>query len=136
MGHVGRNKYLPMLLPIQANDIQEAVMRARNHGGVKRDHKDWCLDKPIEVDQETYRSQEMLTYNDLYWQNKTKRYLKDIEDRLINEPNYHRQGDINSNRIEFKKKRDKSSIMYRLKKMAILMESRKVIKAKGVLKTA
>ena len=44
LGHVTRKKYLPMSLPIRAKSIQEALAIARNHGGVKRDHQNWCLE--------------------------------------------------------------------------------------------
>ncbi|WP_277618382.1 hypothetical protein [Paracholeplasma manati] len=134
MGHVGRNKYLPMILPIKADSIQDAIIKARSHGGVKRDHKDWCLEKPIEVSREEYLLQEALTYNDLYWINKTKKMKDLFEDRLVDEPNYHRIGDIKSNRIEVNKLKDKSSILYKLKKMTVMIERGRIKYDKGLNK--
>lgn len=134
MGHVGRNKYLPMILPIQALDIHDAVKKARSHGGVKRDHKDWCLEKPIEVEFEQYKLQEESTYSDMYWQNKTKKNLELFEDRLVDEPNYHRTKDIKTNRSEYQKLRDRSNILYKLKKMSLTMERGKAKYGRNLFK--
>lgn len=134
MGHVGRNKYLPMILPIEANNLNEALKRAKSHGGVKRDHKDWCLDKPIEVDYEAYLHQETLTYADLYWNGKTKKNLESFEDRLIDEPNYHRNGDMKTNRFEFTKQRDRSCILYKLKKMSAITERGRIKYGRNLFK--
>ncbi|NLB84775.1 MAG: hypothetical protein GX794_01485 [Acholeplasmataceae bacterium] len=49
LGHVGRDKYLPMELAIEANNMEEAIAKANIHKGVKRNHKDWCLERPKEV---------------------------------------------------------------------------------------
>jgi hypothetical protein len=47
-GHVGRDKYLPLVIPIYAQNIDEAISIARIKPGVKKDHKDRqsvCLGK-------------------------------------------------------------------------------------------
>jgi hypothetical protein len=123
MGHVGRSKYLPMTLPIKAQDMDEAIKRAKNHGGVKRDHKDWCLESPIETTFEEYEVEQSKTYSDEYWNNKTRTRLQLFEERLEDEPNYHQWKDIKSNRNEFIKLRDESVKIFKLKKMKAIMES-------------
>ena len=123
MGHVGRSKYLPMTLPIKAQDMDEAINRAKNHGGVKRDHKDWCLESPVEITFEEYKVEQSKTYSDQYWNNKTRARLQLFEERLEDEPNYHQWNDIKSNRNEFVKLRDESAKIFKLKKMRVIMES-------------
>lgn len=123
MGHVGRSKYLPMTLPIKAQDMDEAIIRAKNHGGVKRDHKDWCLESPVEITFEEYKVEQSKTYSDQYWNNKTRARLQLFEDRLEDEPNYHQWNDIKSNRNEYIKIRDESVKIFKLKKMRVIMES-------------
>jgi len=123
MGHVGRSKYLPMTLPIKAQDMDEAINRAKNHGGVKRDHKDWCLESPVEITFEEYEVEQSKTYSDEYWNNKTRTRLQLFEERLEDEPNYHQWKDIKSNRNEFIKLRDESVKIFKLKKMKAIMES-------------
>lgn len=126
MGHVGRNKYLPMILPIKATDLDEAIHKAKNHGGVKRNHKDWCLSKPIEVTYADYVKQELLTYSDSYWNNKTKRHLDDFIDRLIDEPHYKRLQDYYSKSVNYKKVKDRESIIYKMKKMTIIIDNGRI----------
>lgn len=123
MGHVGRSKYLPMTLPIKAQDMDEAINRAKNHGGVKRNHKDWCLESPVEITFEEYKVEQSKTYSDQYWNNKTRARLQLFEERLEDEPNYHQWNDIKSNRNEFIKLRDESTKIFKLKKMRVIMES-------------
>jgi hypothetical protein len=85
LGHVSRRKYLPMNLPIKARSIHEAIEIARNHGGVKRDHQNWCLEKPVEISLQDFLAIKKETYNDPYWEGKTRNRLDLFEDRLIDE---------------------------------------------------
>lgn len=98
LGHVTRRKYLPMSLPIRAKTIQEAIAKARNHGGVKRDHQNWCLEKPFEISFQEYIDLTKETYNDLYWEGKTRSRVGMFNDRLIDEddeylsnPDFHKE---------------------------------------------
>lgn len=88
MGHVGKSKYLPMIITIRAMSLDEAVIKANNHGGVKRDHKDWCLAIPREVSYDEFKKQEEITYSDPYWNANTRSNLAIFTDRLIDEPQY------------------------------------------------
>jgi hypothetical protein len=98
--------YLPMLLPIRARTLQEAVNVARNHGGVKRDHLNWCLEKPVEISYQEYIEIEAETYNDLYWDGQTRHRLDLFIDRLIDED------DSNLNDLDYHKvKRSKEKKM-------------------------
>lgn len=98
LGHVTRKKYLPMSLPIRAKSIQEAVSIARNHGGVKRDHQNWCLEKPIEIGFQEYIDLTKETYSDLYWEGETRNRIDLFNDRLLDEddeylsnPDFHKE---------------------------------------------
>jgi hypothetical protein len=85
LGHVSRRKYLPMDLPIKARSIQEAVAIARSHGGVKSDHPNWCLEKPVVITYEEFLQLEQETYSDPYWQGKTRSQIGLFADRLVDE---------------------------------------------------
>lgn len=93
LGHVSRRKYLPMELPIQARSIQEAVAIARSHGGVKSDHANWCLEKPVEITYEEFLQLEHQTYNDPYWQGKTRSQIGLFADRLVDEDDTYSSDD-------------------------------------------
>jgi hypothetical protein len=121
MGHVGRNKYLLMDLPIRARDMKQAVQNARQHGGVKRDHKDWCLEKPREISYEEYCQKKSITYSDEYWQNKTRSRLGLYEDRIVEEANYRHWKDMKTNTQIFIKTRDENSIKYKVRKEKLKM---------------
>jgi len=85
LGHVTRRKYLPMWLPIRAKTIQEAIVIARNHGGVKRDHQNWCLEIPVEISFQDYLILDREVYSDLYWEGETRNRLDLFDERLVNE---------------------------------------------------
>jgi len=105
LGHVSRRKYLPMFLPIQARSIQEVVDIARRHGGVKSDHPNWCLEKPVEITYEEFLTLDKQTYSDLYWQGKTRSHVGLFADRLVDEDDsyssdydYHKNKRVNAKR--------------------------------------
>lgn len=102
-GHVGRDKYLPLVVAVRARSAKEASNFARNIGGVKKDHKDWCLEEPREVDEATYNAAFAAFTNDPYWDKKTRANLKHFRDRLVDEPNYTRHRGIKTNTVTFKK---------------------------------
>ena len=102
LGHVSHRKYLPMNLPIKARTIPEAIEKARNHGGVKRDHQNWCLEKPVEITLQDYIQLKKETYSDLYWDGKTRTRLDLFINRLVDEEDIY-----NGNQDYQKKKRIK-----------------------------
>ena len=85
LGHVGRQQYLPMALPIKANNIHEAIKKARNHGGVKRNHKDWCLEIPVEIDLSQYQEQKKLVYENHYWQGMANQMAGNFSSEMVQE---------------------------------------------------
>lgn len=98
LGHVGNNKYLPMDLPIKALDLPRALEKARNHGGVKHDHPNWCLEIPEEITFQAYKELEKKTYRDVYWEGHTRNQLASFADRLMDEE------DLLDRKIDLKKK--------------------------------
>jgi hypothetical protein len=82
-----------MWLPIRANTVHEAITIARNHGGVKRDHQNWCLEIPTEISFQEYLQLERETYNDLYWDGETRNRLDLFNDRLIDEDDEYLSND-------------------------------------------
>lgn len=85
MGHVGTNYYLPMSIAITGKDIKHAVSNARNHPGVKRDHKDWCLEIPKEITKEEHNLIRTAVWLDPYWNKETRKNVKDFRTRLVQE---------------------------------------------------
>ncbi len=106
-GHVGRDKYIPIDIPITAETVNDAIQIARNKGGVKRDHPDWCLAKPVEIDKEAYLKAKEQYINDPYFNNKTRQNLEFFKDRLVKEPNYTYQDKLKTNTKIYTKKRSK-----------------------------
>jgi hypothetical protein len=123
MGHVRRERYLPMTLAIRAVDVEQAVNAAKNHGGVKRDHKDWCLEPPIEVSQEEYKIEKTNLYDDPYWEGNTKARLAMFADRLQKEPNYHARKGIRTNTHEYFKKKDVGARVFKVRRMKEMIDS-------------
>lgn len=115
LGHVGRQQYLPMALPIKANNVNEAINIARNHGGVKRNHKDWCLEIPQEIDLSQYQAQQKLVYENQYWQGMANQmaglFSSEIVQEQLNKFEYK-----NNKTINYKKSRKKSYFNQKLKK--------------------
>jgi hypothetical protein len=103
-GHVGRNKYLPLVIPVCASDKKQAASLAKSKGGVKRDHRDWCLETPIEVQYEAYVDAVEIYFSDIYWNKKTRSNLELFESRLIEEKNYYRKNGIKTNKQNFFKR--------------------------------
>lgn len=102
-GHVGRDKFLPLDLPIKAFNKKEASAKAKKIGGVKRDHPDWCLKGPTEISREEYEELRIKLANDPYWNKKTRQNLDLFRDRLVNEPNYTNIRGFKTNTVTFKK---------------------------------
>lgn len=90
MGHVGKNKYLPMTLAIKAKDVKDAAKIAKKKPGVKRNHKDWCLEIPVEITYDQYIKQSEINRSDPYSDKKTRQNLKLFRDRIVDEDNYSR----------------------------------------------
>lgn len=121
-GHVGRDKYLPLVVPIMASSPQEASRRAKRMGGIKKDHKDWCLKEPVEVSKEEYEIAQKIFYEDPYWQKHTRSNLGLFDGRLVDEPTYTRHRGIKTNTVTFKKPTPADVKEFRKKKNRIIAE--------------
>lgn len=66
-GHVGRNYYMPIWFPVEAEDGKEAARIARSIPRVKHDHKDAILDC-VRTDYEGFLAQIEENANDPYLQ--------------------------------------------------------------------
>lgn len=97
-GHVGRNMFLPMYVPVEASDSKEASRIAWLHPGVKKQHKDWCLEVPEEIDYHRYVDELTKYRQDIYWQKKTRSRLNLFKERLVKEMNYTRIRDVKTNK--------------------------------------
>lgn len=122
-GHVGRDKYLPLVIALVAESMKEASLKARNMGGVKRDHKDWCLERPYEVDYDHYETARRAYKNDIYFKIHCRSRLFLLKGRLVAEPNYIRMNGIKKNTVTYRKYRDKSIIGFKRKKEKVVIES-------------
>ncbi len=123
-GHVGRNKYLPIVIPVIANSVKEASKYARHTGGVKKDHKDWCLEEPKEVDIIEYRQAKVTFDSDIYFEKHSRSRLYLFKNRLVKEKNYHRLNGIKTNKKTYVKKRNKSIIEYKCKRQEEIVKSK------------
>lgn len=115
-GHVGRDKYLPLNVPIVAESVKKASERAKQVGGVKRDHKDWCLVSPIQIEYEDYIEAFAVFRNDIYFEKHSRSRLHLFENRLVDELHYTRQDKIKINKKSYQKHRDRDVINYKAKK--------------------
>ena len=66
-GHVGRNFYMPIWFPVEAEDGRQAAKIARSIPRVKHDHKDAILDC-VKTDYEGFLAQIEENANDPYLQ--------------------------------------------------------------------
>lgn len=123
-GHVGRNKYLPLEIPIIASSVKEASVIAKKCRGVKKNHKDWCLEVPKEVSYDTYKIAFEVYHNDVYFEKHSRSRLELFEERLVDEPNYTIYRDRKTNRIIHIKKRNLETIKYKKMKEYLYYESR------------
>jgi hypothetical protein len=119
LGHVSRRKYLPMDLPIQARSMEEAIAIARSHGGVKSEHPNWCLEKPVEITYEEFVRLDNQTYSDAYWQGKTRSHIGLFADRLVDEDDsYSCDEDYHKNkRVLAKRNSDQRSFLGKKSKL-------------------
>lgn len=122
-GHVGRDKYLPLIVPVIAENPKQASIIAKNIGGVKRDHKDWCLESPSEVSYEEYLVAKQRYLSDIYWNKRTRQNLNLFQHRLVDEPNYHRHNGIKTNKLEIITKKDESVNIFKQKKNKVIINS-------------
>lgn len=105
-GHVGRDKYLPINIPIAAESIEAAIKIARNKPGVKKDHPDWCLEKPKILTAEQYTQAIKTYFNHLYFRKRTRQNLDLFANDLVKEPNYtSRNGFKTNKKFIFKERR-------------------------------
>lgn len=119
-GHVGRNKYLPLEIPISATSMKEASLIARKVRGVKKNHKDWCLDLPKLVSYQDYLNALDAYRKDIYFEKHTRSRIELFEERLENEPNYSIYKDKKTNKKTYLKYRDKDTIQYKQNKKKLL----------------
>ncbi|GHT53673.1 hypothetical protein FACS1894106_4740 [Spirochaetia bacterium] len=85
-GHVGRQYYLPMVVPVFAKNAAAAAEIARRHPGVKHNHLDAVLSVQIATRME-YLEVKDAFYKDPYWKG-AKRQGGLFIDRLVPEQNY------------------------------------------------
>ncbi|MDY0214415.1 MAG: hypothetical protein RBS24_02690 [Bacilli bacterium] len=119
-GHVGRDKYLPLDVPIKAFNKKEASEKAKKLGGVKRDHPDWCLKEPQEITREEYDALRIILTTDPYWNKKTRQNIALFKDRLVDEPNYTNIRGVKTNTVSFKKPTTAEIKMFHKKKRKII----------------
>lgn len=83
-GHCGSGYFVPIILPICARDMDNAIEIAKNTGRVKRDLKD-CVLGAIEIDWIEYCLLEMYNNNDYYITARNHRdvYTSHVENRRI-----------------------------------------------------
>ena len=112
-GHVGRDKYIPIDFPIQAENGKDAARYARNIRRVKHDHKDAIL-RVVEVSQEKYEEQMIINSYDPYLNVKSKYQQNNFKDEIMQRTLF----DSHSIKKIYRRKRD--SVEYRLKKYALL----------------
>lgn len=122
-GHVGRNKYLPLVIATVAESAKKASENAKKVGGVKRDHKDWCLEEPVEVDYNVFFKARNEFENDVYFEKRSRSRLYLFKDRLIDEPNYSNVNGLKTNRKIYSKKRDKTLLKFKCKKEKVKIKS-------------
>ena len=122
-GHVGRHQYLPIAIPIVASSVKEASKRAKRVGGVKKDHKDWCIEGPTEVTVDVFIRAMVDFENDIYFESKSRSRLELFEDRLIAEPNYFRLNGIKTNKKNYHKPRNKDVVKFKINKTKTIIKS-------------
>lgn len=122
-GHVGRDKYLPLNVPIVAESVKKASERAKQVGGVKRDHKDWCLESPIQIEYEDYLDAFTAFRNDIYFEKHSRSRLHLFENRLVDEIQYTRHDKIKTNKKIYQKHRDRDVINFKVKKEKLSLTS-------------
>lgn len=120
-GHIGRQFFIRIDFPVNADSGKEAAEIARNIPRVKHDHKDAILNC-VEIDYEEYLIIQKINNNDPYLKCKNPQeqdHIADLADRLEPEPKYL-QTVIKSRRnvVEFKNKKrncaEKSYISYQM----------------------
>jgi hypothetical protein len=79
-GHVGRNRYIPLVYPIRADSAREAAARGRQRPGVKHHHPDAILWVSEATSEEYYETAVSLK-KDLYWEG-ARGNLGFLSDRL------------------------------------------------------
>jgi len=122
-GHVGRDKYLPLLVPVIAESTKKASEFAQKTRGVKKDHKDWCLEEPMIVSSDVYYEAKKTFHSDVYFEKHSRSRVYLFQDRLIDEPNYTRKNGIKTNTSQVIKRKDKSCIEFKHRKEQIIIKS-------------
>ncbi len=121
-GHVGRDKYLPLDIPVRAINKKDASAKAKRMGGVKRDHPDWCLKGPTEVSKEEFIACQTKLSADPYWNKKTRQNINLFKDRLVDEPNYTNHRGLKTNTVSFKKPTTAEIKMFHKRKQQIVLK--------------
>ena len=120
-GHVGRQFFVRIDFPINADSGKEAASIARQLPRVKHDHKDAILNC-VEIDYEEYQILQKINNNDPYLKCKNPQeqaHIFGFAERLESEPRFAKE--INKSRknvVEFKNKKrnyaEKSYISYQM----------------------
>lgn len=132
VGHVGKSNFIRMILPIKAENPIKAIQLAKNHGGVKRNHKDWCLSQPIEVSNEEFQVQKSKTYNDPYWLGRTTQQLGIFVSRLEKEKNFSNFREKRTNTKRFFKEKNESNSWYQIKKTKEILQAKNLQMIYGI----
>lgn len=120
-GHVGRQFFVRIDFPVNADSGKEAAAIARQLPRVKHDHKDAILNC-VEIDYEEYQILQKINNNDPYLKCKNPQeqaHIFGFAERLESEPRFAKE--INKSRknvVEFKNKKrnyaEKSYISYQM----------------------
>ena len=89
-GHVGKDYYIKLKIPIFASSAREAAKKARGWPRVKHDHKDAII-KVEEISKETYFKLKEKNKNDPYLKAESiqdQNRIPNFNERLIPDPNY------------------------------------------------
>ena len=90
---------------------------------MKRDHKDWCLDGPREVVHAEYQ-QALCTYkNDVYFEKHSRSRVYLFRDRVKPELHYTRLNGLKTNKIIYKKIKEKDTINFHRRKEEVILTS-------------
>jgi hypothetical protein len=90
-GHVGRDSFMPMYIPVKALSKKEASDRVRVMPRVKKHHKDVIL-SVFAISKQTFYKQLENNAKDPYYlvhsKHEQNKVLEQIKDRLLSDPNY------------------------------------------------
>lgn len=111
-GHVGKQYYIEIEIPINSSSGKEAARKARRCPRVKHDHKDAII-KVEKISKETYFEIIRKNKNDPCWKANSKQdqnKIRNLNERLILDPYY-----IENEKIDKQKRKEK--VNYKMRKL-------------------